>query len=503
MAPTLFSLSKSPPPPLALSWGETGLFLLTFVLVFACYLLALRVLAARVGIVFTSISTAIFGLVLLFIPIVTSQDIYSYIIYARMQVLYSLNPLTTLPTAIMGDPAYLHLYWTDQPSAYGPTWIALTSFLQWITGSAGTASLTPMLLALRITALLSHLGSVLLLWSLSGRLQLQFGYKKSRIRRVAVFAFAWNPLLLFEAGINAHNDAVLLFIILLALWCLVRIPTQSGVLCTAFLLALATCLKVNIAILFPGLLLFIWLAHPSLQARLRAILPPLLVYTATVVGLYAPFWDYGGMLVVLHVNPTTYRATNSLAEFLSHLYNSVIANSSQSIGSPSEEVLRGVSEGVFVVAYLLLCWRAYRTCLFTSFKAACTGELSSSTFYTPHRFLGLVRWMTLAWLLYCILGSPWFWPWYLVTFFGLFALLEAVPVSPERGLPVNMIRAVRVLAFSMVSLYCFYTWAPNASLVPLLYAFRWSYLRGIWAWLPCLLLFLLPVLSRGDGDKTQ
>ncbi|HCI81027.1 MAG TPA: hypothetical protein DHW02_15210, partial [Ktedonobacter sp.] len=228
LTPTLFGPSNGIAPPLALSWETTGLFLLAIILVFLCYLFALRLLPAHVSIRFVMLSTALLGLVLLFAPVVLSQDIYSYIIYARMQVLYHLNPLITSPITIIHDTTYAHLYWTNQPSAYGPTWIALTSLLQWVTTPFSTASLTPMMLSLRALALLAHLGSTLLLWSLTGKLQHLNGYKNNHQRVLEVLAFAWNPLLLFEAGVNGHNDIVMLFFVLLALWCLLRFTHRAG-----------------------------------------------------------------------------------------------------------------------------------------------------------------------------------------------------------------------------------------------------------------------------------
>ena len=519
LTPTLSGISNGIAPPFALSWKTTGVFLLAIILIFLCYLLALRLLPARVGIRFAMLSTALLGLVLLFAPVVTSQDIYSYIIYARMQVLYHLNPLITSPMSILHDPTYAHLYWTNQPSAYGPTWIALTSLLQWTTTPFGTASLMPMMLSLRAFALLAHLGSTLLLWSLAGTLQHLYGYKNKRQRVLAVLAFAWNPLLLFEASVNGHNDIVMLFFVLLALWCLLRFTHHAGwsstvgYVLTAFIFALATCLKVNVILLVPGLLLFVWWQAHSVPMRLRSITLMLAVYILTIPVLYAPFWSHGSILLILSVNPGTSRAINSLPEFLSHLYNSLVTHSTQESGFLAETVLRFVSEAGFVVAYLGLCWYGLRR--------------------RDASFERMIRWMIVAWLLYCFLGSPWFWPWYLVIFFGLFALLEAIPNNEFLQLksPLSVVQrcivdvrernsftihrwttdkansgvvlAVRILTFCMLSLYCFYAWSPYGSFVPILFHFRWAYLRGLWAWLPFLVLLFASVRKYRRQPQTK
>ena len=523
LTPTLLGPSNGTAPPFALSWETTGLFLLAIVLVFLCYLVALRLLPRRVSISFIVISTALFGFLLLIAPTVTSQDIYSYTIYARMQVLYHLNPLITSPMSIMRDPTYIHLYWTNQPSAYGPTWIALTSPLQWVTASFGTTSLTPMLLALRTLGLLAHLGSTLLLWSLTGQLQYIYGYKNNHRRTGAVLAFAWNPLLLFEASVNGHNDAVMLFFVLLALWCLLRFTQWSGrcgYLLAAFLFALATCLKVNIVLLVPGLFLFVWWQSGSIQTRLRNIALILAVYILTILVLYAPFWSHGSILLILRVNPGTSRSINSLPEFFSHLYDSLTTHATQENGFTAEVLLRYISEGLFVVSYLGLCWYGLRRKV-----VANTGVHTGVMNYTPTKGLRqdrvvstgvmnyaptreMIRWMVGAWLLYCFLGSPWFWPWYLVTFLGLLALLETLPSDKTisyRFVGAQFIAPVfaPVFAFCMLSLYCFYTWSPYGSFVPHLFQFRWAYLRGLWAWLPFLLLLCISAIKYGKRAQTK
>jgi hypothetical protein len=87
----------------------------------------------------------------------------------------------------------------------------------------------------------------------------------------------------------------------------------------------------------------------------------------------------------------------------------------EAIGSPAERFLHVFSIGIFVLIYLLLLWRVVRF----SQRMRTVG--------------GLIYWMAVAWLLYCAVGSPWFWPWYLVTFFGLYALLEAGEIGETEG----------------------------------------------------------------------
>ncbi len=457
-------------PPVALGWEQVPFLLAAFLAVFLVYLSAIRRLPGQISYRFILFSTAIFGVVYLLIPVATSPDLFSYIGYARMSIIYHLNPLTTLPTAISSDPSFIHIYWTDQPSAYGPTWAFISGFLQFVTLPFGTQSLLPMVIAMRLWGLAMHLCSTVLVWSISGYMQHIDGHISLWRRKFATLAFAWNPLLLFEACTNAHNDATLLVFVLLALWFLARAAqngntgdTRRGLVPAIILLALATCLKINIVLLLPGLFLLYWNQQ---SRRLRLIIFAVLLYGSIILLLYAPFWQNGAILAVIRDNPTAYRNINSLPEFVSELAS--VIN-----GSLVEMLTHLISIGFFVIAYGFLCWRAIR-------------QPAQKLQTLPD----LVRWMALIWLLYCVIGTPWFWPWYLVTFFGLYALVESIPSQGKPFFGLQRIPlAIRLLAFSMLSIYCFYVWGVHSSNIPGLSGFSWSYLRGLWAWAIPLLAF--------------
>ena len=466
------------------TWREVALLLGSFFLLFGCYLLALRVLPTRISIRYILASTLLMGSICILFPVVTSPDLFSYIIYARMTTLYHLNPLTTTPQAIPNDIMYNYLYWKDQPSAYGPTWMMLSGLLQWgVAHVFGVKNIWATVLSLRLLGLAAYLWSTWLIWSLSGYLQRLTGTNRPHRRMLATLAFAWNPLLLFEACVNAHNDTVMLLLLLLGLWVLIRSASQRSYIWAALLFALATCLKANVALLLPGLLFFLWLQ----PRRIQALCSVVLVYIGTVVVLYAPFWDSGAILRVLAVNPGTFRNENTLVDFIGQLYNALLRNvvhvSLPDVGSQAERRTHTLSLGLFGLAYILFCVHAVLLRRLT----------------TP---LQLIRWMATAWFLYCLLGAPWFWPWYAVTFFGLFALVEAS--EPERislWSSVEAVFAVRVFAFTLLSSYCFVAWGLYNSFVPVLQQFRWAYFRGLWIWLPVVVL-LFPTFRRKIVTET-
>jgi hypothetical protein len=468
------------------SLKETGLLLGSFVILFLLYLLALRWLPQKITLRYILISTLFLGIICVLIPIVTSEDVFSYIAYARMEVIYHLNPLVTFPTEISTDPIYRHIYWITQPSIYGPVWIAITSLLQESLLILGLRDIAFMVLALRLFGLAMHLSSAFLIWSISGHLQTRYGSLSPTKRLLATLTFAWNPLLLFEACVNAHADTTAMFFILFAIWFLVHsrseqaiISSYKPILLSTAMLAIATCLKLNVALLLPGLLFFLW----TQSKRVRTILATTALYTCIIVLSYAPFWAGKLTLHTLRINPGTTRNINTLPDFLSELSNSIAAALGQPVVvqptvSPAEHLLHTLSTIVFIIVFAIFCWQTLRTPDYIN-------TLPS-----------LIRWLAFAWLIYCALGSPWFWPWYLIIFFGLYALVEAINDTKAR--PFSFLRlplAVHLLTLSMLILYCFYTWAPMHSYVHALPGFLCTDFRGL-IWLVPLFAIHLPTSSQ-------
>ncbi len=497
------------PGSFASPWRETWLLFAIFLLLFSCFLLALHTLPRTLTHRFILVSTFLLGTLCILFPIVSSEDIFSYIAYARMLLLYHLNPLATLPTVIHTDQIYQYLYWTNQPSIYGPTWIVLTTALQWLDQRMGITHIASMVLLLRLFSLAMHLASVQLVWSIIGSLPARnpLSTTYQQLRRRATLAFAWNPFLLYEACVNAHVDTTMLFFVLLMLWVLLtrRRHLFTGTALTAVLLAIATCIKFTLLMFLPGLLIFLWVYHAphlflhkerspadspggnlthlyytmrSMQQTRRLIHMGVALgaYCSAVILLYAPFWQGGAVLHVLQVNPGTFHATNSPYAFLIALSVSIrgsqVLPSIVSKSSHIEWLAHLISMALFCASYcVLFVWMAL-------------------TIRRAEAFQALVRWMLFVWLVYCLFGSPWFWPWYMTTFFGLFALVE----SDEHTFTslarfINVPLAVRLLTLSILSMYCFLSFAPLNTPTPFLKHFVWTYLGGLWVWgLPLLAL---------------
>ena len=472
-------------------WEAFILLIAVSILLFVLYILAIYRLPAIISRRYIVYTTLLIGLVGILTPMLTSQDILSYIMYARMEAIYHLNPLTTVPGALRHDVLYHSIYWKNQPSIYGPTWIIITGGLQWIFSSIGLDSPVVMVVVLRVLAFGAHMGSSLLIWSISGHIQTHTGDIQPQARKRALLAFAWNPLLWMEASINAHNDTLVLFFILLACWFLTR-PSSSAIRTQVYatiMFALATAIKINIVLLIPGLILYLW----TQRERIRSISIMLTLYIGIILALYAPFWQNGAALRVLSVNPGANMNVNTLAEFGSDLFNAIgrlVTGHPINDQGPfsAGQITHTMSVLMFLCIYAVLFLR---------------------TMQAPHRLttpLQLIRFMGLTWFLYCALGAPWFWPWYTITFFGLFALLEATEVfswqiQTSFG-TLTIPRAVRLFTIGVFGLYLFGV-LPLEPAIPGFLPMHWAYFRGLWTWLAPLYVFYVYARSKHHQWKSM
>ncbi len=463
-------------PSAPLAWYETSLFFASATLLFLCYLLALRLLPDRISPKFLFLSTVLLGLLFALYPVVTSQDVFLYSIYARIALIYHMNPLTVPPSAIHSDPFYPLIYWVDEPSAYGPVWILLTSFCQWIALLIAPANPTTIVLLLRLVALIAHLGSTIIVWHLSGIMQQRFSSISLSRRIFATLAFAWNPLLLLEAATNAHIDTLLLFLILLAVWMLASSPTLlPSLLLASLFLALAAAMKITFVLLAPGLLLFVWLQHTRWLSRAFSLSA---LYVLVLGLLYLPFWQHGAALHVFQMTAGATHDVNSpyefIVQFVTRLNGHPLPGGVSRAGAPGEILSHEVSTVLFAAGYILI-----------SIKA----------FWQRHHppLLALIRWAIQVWLLYCFVGSPWLWPWYFILFFGLFALLEATS-TPNAALMRHASSFARLLIAAALGIYLFSTWAPTHTYLALPFInITYNFFRGLWLCiLPLFALYHFP-----------
>jgi hypothetical protein len=132
------------------------------------------------------------GLFLLAPPLL-SQDVFSYIAYARMGEVHGLDPYVAAPRAIPGDPVFPFAGSKDIPSVYGPIF-TLGSYVLVPLGVAGA------LWAFKALAAVASLAVVALVWIGASRRAIE--------PRTAVAAVGLNPAVLVHVVGGAHNEAL-------------------------------------------------------------------------------------------------------------------------------------------------------------------------------------------------------------------------------------------------------------------------------------------------------
>jgi len=197
-----------------------------------CVLLAAPALDRRL------VRGAAFALVALFAlaPPLLSQDVFSYVEYARLGVLHDLDPYTHAPAAVPGDTGFAYVGWADSPSAYGPLFTLLTYPLAWV-------SVPVALWSLKAVAAISVLGLALLVAHLAPA--------RGVDPRRGFVMVALNPLVLVHVVGGGHNDATTMLAALAGCAAVLALREASG----GLALVAAAALKVSSAFVAPFALL--------------------------------------------------------------------------------------------------------------------------------------------------------------------------------------------------------------------------------------------------------
>jgi hypothetical protein len=205
---------------------------------------------------------AIFGLILLFSYPLTAIDLFIYAIRTRGWALYGLPPLSTPPEALPPSDSWLGLAgeWIDAASPYGPLW-------EWLSLGAfyiANGDFLGHLFALKTMGLLAYLGC-------SGLIYQVLRVYKPDWALTGTVAFAWNPLALFESVQNAHNDILMIFFLLVAVWLLgQRQRSQNASLIDMLIclgLALSILVKFVTVLVVPFFVLAMAMPQPSWLRR--------------------------------------------------------------------------------------------------------------------------------------------------------------------------------------------------------------------------------------------
>ncbi|HEV2239103.1 MAG TPA: polyprenol phosphomannose-dependent alpha 1,6 mannosyltransferase MptB, partial [Ktedonobacterales bacterium] len=179
-------------------------FVLAVLLLFWCQFLAISAVSRPTAGRWRWLAMAApfaFASVLVWMQPVTTTDLYGYIARGYLMVQLHLNPMTTPAVLLPGN-----LLVNRPPAPYGPAWLLLCGLFSSVAGD----NLLLNMLLFKLTSLLCLALSSWLLYRLARRMEIG-------VPAGVVLFFTWNPLVLFEAIGNGHNDIAMMTCVLAAL----------------------------------------------------------------------------------------------------------------------------------------------------------------------------------------------------------------------------------------------------------------------------------------------
>jgi len=391
---------------------------------------------------------AALGLTLALLPTLPSDDVFAYILYGRISALHHANPLVATPSDFPSDPFLTLVYWQNTRSVYGPVWLLLSGWLSLLAQALG-GGLAVYVALFKALGLVTHLANAALIWLILGRLA-------PRRRLAGALLYAWNPLCLVEFSASAHNDAVMLFFLLLGVYALARGREAPGLIA----IALSISTKIVPIALVPFYLLYCARRLRAGGANWRAIAWELGwrvgLVALVAVAMIAPFWAGPRTFGALLFSPPAQQLDNSLLEAISWPLRWLAQGAlGMSVGQ-ARTVVEATLKLLALAAFgLLWLWEMRRT------------RTLEDTF---------TAWgWALVW--YALVASGWFWPWYVTWIVAVAAFA-----------PWGRLQAVtQLLAGGVLTLYAF---------LPLQAAGVYGY-RSLVAFGPAL-IYLVVLLRRAS-----
>jgi hypothetical protein len=265
------------------AWGNVQL-VLAFASLGLLYLFSYRIVRqfqnkVSWGIVISA--SLLFALTMYLVAPFDAADIYDNIAHGRILGLYHANPYQQVILDYPQDPFNTYAAWKRTTSAYGPIWETLAGLAARWAGDDIIANV----LIFKFLPGFFHFASVMIVWLILRRTQPEFAL-------AGVLLLAWNPVVLYETWGNGHNDMVMVFWILAAIW-MVNLRRYS---LAVLSLIIGTLVKFIPLLLFPAALMAGLKDLRKPRDRYWFLLKTALAAIGIVLIAYFPFWKAGNLL---------------------------------------------------------------------------------------------------------------------------------------------------------------------------------------------------------------
>lgn len=352
-----------------------------FAILFALYMLVYRIASGSLAASSSRWRFVVLAApLLLVLPLIATYpvgaaDVYDYSFFVRMLGHYGANPMLHPPADFPGDAWLRYVAWPQAASPYGPLWQALSALVFRLAGDDLAATI--------ISFKLLASGSLLACAALAYFILRDWRPRDALSGFVLV---AWNPLLLFESAANAHNDAVMMVFVLLAL----RLQQRSRFTLAMIALVLAAFVKFPAVLAIPIFGLATLRALPDWRVRAGWMLT-----TAASVLLAA-----GLIYLPVAAGPNPFGNLASHQNMFTTSFAALAVFFARAALGLSQAQYLALLTALFVLGALLL-WIVLPA---------------------PRDFRSLAHATYLALLALLLVGTIWFQPWYLVWMVALAAL---------------------------------------------------------------------------------
>lgn len=167
-----------------------------------------------------------------------SYDLFNYMFTAKTVLVYHKNPYTVIPLQFTGLDNWIYfMRWVHLPSAYTPLWIALTlpAYL------FGFGYFLLIMWNIKLLVAFSYLVSA---WCIE---KILLSVEKQHAT-IGLAIFALNPLVVIESLVSAHNDMLMMALVLVA----IVFFTKKHMMLSWFTVSVSIALKLMTLFLIPA-----------------------------------------------------------------------------------------------------------------------------------------------------------------------------------------------------------------------------------------------------------
>jgi alpha-1,6-mannosyltransferase len=208
-----------------------------------------------------------------------SIDALTYVAHGYLGNLPDANPYTTTAAAVRTTDFARQLVpfgWLPVHglTPYGPLWTHLEVAVIKVAGDVPTA-----LVMIKTVVVAASLGSAALIWRILGRV-------RPEDQLLGTLIYLWNPMIVVEFAAEGHNDALMILCLLASLALTVSArPALSVVTSVSGILV-----KYLPLIFLPAQAVYLWHTQRNRSRLAAGLLLGLLIGAGLAVVLYGPFW---------------------------------------------------------------------------------------------------------------------------------------------------------------------------------------------------------------------